>query len=305
MNMYMEYQPFKGIFPALLTPITEDGRIIKAGLRRLIDWELERGADGFYIGGATGECYSMDTPARQELAQAAIEAVAGRGRTIVHIGAFSVTEGIRLAKQAQDAGAEAISATPPPVYRYSDSEIISYYAMLAGAVRIPMIVYANTMFGDRNLIPVMERLVEIPNVTGVKFTRSSYYELFQLSRLQSGSINLLNGPDETLLCGLLMGAGGGIGSTYNIMPGIYKNIYEAYIRGDMADGRKWQFKVDRIIGVLLKYGQIRAMKYLFERTGILLGKAEKPAAELTEKEKKELLGELKEAGYFEEYPEME
>lgn len=304
MREHIRFQPFKGIFPALLTPI-EEGRILKEGLQQLIDWELERGADGFYIGGATGECYSMDTEARRELAEEAIKAVAGRGRTIVHIGACSVSEGIRLAQHAEGVGADAISATPPPIYCYGDNEIISYYTMLAGAVHIPMIVYANAMFGERNLICVTERLLEIPNVTGVKFTRSSYYELYQLSCLNNGRINLLNGPDETLLCGLLMGADGGIGSTYNVMPGIYKNIYEAYVREDMAAGRKWQLKADRVIGVLLRYGQIRAMKYLFERKGISLGKAEKPAAEMTDKEKTGFLGELKEAGYFEEYPEME
>ena len=68
----------------------------------------------------------------------------------------------------------------------------------------------------------MEKVLELPGVIGMKFTRNDYYELFRISRLQGGNINLLNGPDETLLCGLVMGADGGIGSTYNIMPGIYK-----------------------------------------------------------------------------------
>ena len=76
---------FKGIFPALLTPITEEGIIRRDGLKKLIDWELYHGADGFYIGGATGECYSMETEAREELAKEALRAIDGRGRCIVHI----------------------------------------------------------------------------------------------------------------------------------------------------------------------------------------------------------------------------
>ena len=84
---------FKGIFPALLTPITEEGIIRRDGLKKLIDWELYHGADGFYIGGATGECYSMETEAREELAKEALRVIDGRGRCIVHIGAYSVREG--------------------------------------------------------------------------------------------------------------------------------------------------------------------------------------------------------------------
>lgn len=296
---------FQGIFPALLTPVSENGSILEEELEKLVEWELARGADGFYIGGATGECYSMDIPAREALAEAAIRAVRGRGTTIVHIGAHNVRGGIRLAKQAMAAGADAISATPPPVYRYEASEIAEYYRMLAEAVEIPMLVYANAMFQGQDLPLLMERLMEIPNVAGAKFTRSSYYELYLLSRLKKGRIHLLNGPDETLICGLMMGAEGGIGSTYNIMPGVYQKIYRAFLHKDMEKAQKWQFFADGIIGVLLRYGQIRSMKYLFERKGIFLGKAEKPAAELTKEEKAGLLEALREAGYFEEYPEME
>lgn len=295
---------FQGIFPALLTPVTEEGRIQKVGLARLIDWELERGADGFYIGGATGECYSMETEAREELAEAALEAMGGRGRAIVHIGAYSLKTGIRLARQAEKAGADAISATPPPGYRYGMNEIVDYYRQLSGAVGIPMLVYANQMLGEQDSAALMEQVLQLPGVIGLKFTRNNYYELFRLSGLQDGNINLLNGPDETLLCGLVMGADGGIGSTYNIMPGIYKRIYEAFRKGKLQEARQGQFQADRIIGILLKYGQIRSMKFLFNRKGIPLGKAEQPAADLTREEEKALLQELEAAGYFREYPEM-
>ena len=91
-------KPFRGVYPALLTPISADGKIKKEGLKKLVSWELERGADGFYIGGATGECYSMNTAAREELAQTAIYEINGRGKSIVHIGAYSIRTGIRLAQ---------------------------------------------------------------------------------------------------------------------------------------------------------------------------------------------------------------
>ena len=89
------------------------------------------------------------------------------------------------------------------------------------------------------------------------------------------------------------------------MPGVYKKIYNAYLRSDIEDARKWQFWADAVIGILLKFGQIRSMKYLFCRKGIDIGKAEKPGAELSQAEGEALLRELKMIDYFQEYPEME
>lgn len=294
-----------GVFPALLTPISDLGKIKKQGVRQLISWELSKGADGFYIGGATGECYTMETSAREELAQIALEAMEGRGKAIIHIGSYSAASGVRLARQAQRLGADAISATPPPVYRYGVDELVEYYRILAESVTLPVIVYINSMLGDCDAVEVMERLLEIPNVAGAKFTQNAYYNLFRLSKLKNGGLLLLNGPDETFLCGLVMGACGGIGSTYNIMPGIYQKIFRAFQERDMETAIQWQRKASEIVGILLKFGQIQAMKYLFARKGIDLGKAQPPARELSLEEKKALVMELKAAGYFSEYPDME
>lgn len=64
-------------------------------------------------------------------------------------------------------------------------------------------------WGEQDPTVLMEKVLELPGVIGMKFTRNDYYELFRISRIQGGNINLLNGPDETLLCGLVMGADGG------------------------------------------------------------------------------------------------
>ncbi len=66
----------------------------------------------------------------------------------------------------------------------------------------------------------------IPNVIGAKYTLSDYYVFRKLKEINGGDINMLNGPDETLICGLMMGADGGIGATYNIMSNKYCDIYK-------------------------------------------------------------------------------
>ncbi len=287
----------RGIYPALLTPIDEEGRILEQGMKRLLDWEMACGADGFYVGGATGECYSMEEASRKRLLEKSIEYTRGRSKIIAHIGAASFRESLRLAEHAREAGADMVSAAPPPVYSYNSEEIYEYYSRLAETAQLPFLVYANGMFKEADIVPLMEKLTSHPLIIGMKYTRNSYYEMNRLSRLQDGNVNVLNGPDETLLCGLMMGADGGIGSTYNVMPGLYQRLYQAFSEGSFRQAGQIQFQINRIIPVLLKHGQIRVMKEMLRTRGMELGRAERPGLPITSEEMGTVWGELKEAGF--------
>ena len=68
--------------------------------------------------------------------------------------------------------------------------------------------------------------------------------MHRITKLNGGDINVINGPDEMLICGLTMGADGGIGSTYNVIPAWYCALYEAFRRGDFAAARDWHDVVE-------------------------------------------------------------
>ncbi len=105
---------------------------------------------------------------------------------------------------------------------------------LHNKVRSPLILYyfpkvAPSAFSDpQELIDICE----LPNVIGVKFTDFNYYLLQRLAK--RGNL-VFNGYDEALAAGLLMGAEGGIGSTYNLMPQVYQKIFQAAQRADSGD----------------------------------------------------------------------
>ena len=104
---------FEGIMPALITPLTEKETVNVPVLRSLIEHLIGKGADGFYIGGATGEGLALRTEERMILAEEAIATVDHRKPCIVQIASMDFNDAIALAKHAERAGADAISATPP------------------------------------------------------------------------------------------------------------------------------------------------------------------------------------------------
>ncbi|MFI3229537.1 MAG: dihydrodipicolinate synthase family protein, partial [Bacillota bacterium] len=92
---------FKGIFPALLTPYTKSGAINQASVKKLIDLNVDKGVNGFYVGGSTGEGLLLTVEERQELFKYSAEANAGRSTLIAHVGTVNTDHAVKMAKYAQ------------------------------------------------------------------------------------------------------------------------------------------------------------------------------------------------------------
>lgn len=292
---------FKGVMPALVSPLNEDGSVKEKALRKLINWQLEAGCTGFYICGATGEGTVMRPEARKAMAEITVDETKGRGKVISHVGAIDLRTAQDLARHASDIGVDAISSVPPFFYGYGEKEIIQYYQALSDSSSVPILMYASPLSGVAIKTEMVEKMLSIKNLIGLKWTSYNYFEMRKIKELNRGDINVINGPDETFLCGLVMGADGGIGATYNLMPKVFVKIYESFMSGDLAAAQEAQFKANRVIRVLIKYGVLNGVKDMLEMLGFDVGYCTYPLKRFTESEKKEFRTELKALKFEEEY----
>lgn len=292
---------FKGIMPALITPYDSKGKVKKDTVKQLIEMQFKAGVDGFYVCGGTGEgpVISMDT--RKEMAQTVIEANAGRGKVIVHVGSFNSNEAIELTKHATKIGADGISSLPPTFYyNYTDDEIFDYYKTIAANTNLPMLLYATAAIKSKNINELLKRMMKIENVVGIKDTRRNYYQMWQAKQINAGDINVINGPDEMLICGLSMGADGGIGSTYNIIPEKFVSLYKKFTAGDITGAQQMQTEINKIVEVLIKHGingVINSVKCSLSLSGYNVGNAAYPARIYTDQQKAALKADMEKAGY--------
>ena len=286
---------FKGVFPALITPLTKEEKLNVPALEKLLTYEMNAGANGFYIGGATGEGLLLDLPERKKLCEKSIEFIGADKSKIVHITDINFRNTIELAKHAEACGADAISSIAPIYFKYDENDIYNYYKAIAESVNIPLIIYYTVAAGVNISTDLFCRLFEIDNITGVKWTSSNYYELIKL-RERCPDANIFNGPDEMLICGLSAGADGGIGSTYNVMYPLIRGIYDDFHGGNMAGALEKQKKADKIINVMLRYSVIPVCKMILEEMGIEVGNASFPMTRYTKEEREKIKSELIEAG---------
>lgn len=291
---------FSGIMPALITPFDSEGRLLSGTVKRLMDYELSGGVNGFYICGSTGEGPVLDVKTRIEMSETVCEHCAGRGAVIEHIGSPNFSDVLKLARHSDSSPVDAVSSLAPNFYfKYSDDEIVDYYKAIAQETSKPLLVYATGMLNTGTLEKLIERLMKIPNIIGLKYTLPDYYLMSKLRMLNGGDINIINGPDEMLLCGLSMGAQGGIGSTYNVMPDWFSQLYAAFAGGNIDSARELQFKINRVIDALLRWGNtniIRSIKAVLQMKGFETGTAAFPARGYTDCELEKMKAEFEQLG---------
>ncbi|MBO5195757.1 MAG: dihydrodipicolinate synthase family protein [Clostridia bacterium] len=287
---------FTGVMPALITPLTDEGKLNRDVLERLIEDLIAQGADGFYIGGATGEGIILDVDVHKELTTESIKIVNGRVPCIVHIARMNYNEMVDLAVHAEKAGADAISAIPPLFYQYDHQAIYNYYEGLSNAINIPIMIYNNPNTGVHFSAEQVAELYNIKNVTAIKWTNYEFYQVMRILDLTNDEFNVISGPDEMLLCGLAAGADGCIGTTYNFLMPEVRAVYDAFRAGDMEGARKAQTVVSTIVDELIKYNVVLATKVILEAKGYDVNHPLYPMHDYTPEQKAEMLANLQKAG---------
>ena len=293
---------FRGIMPALATPLNDDSTVRVNSVKPLMDWQMKQGVQGFYVLGATGEGAVLAEKERMRMAEAAADAVKGTDKKLIlHIGAPELASAERLARHAREVGANAISSVYPNFFcHYSVEEALDYYKRLIDASGLPMLGYCQTLMQGADVVDFVGRLIRLDGAIGVKYTFPNYYQMQLIKQLNGGNINVINGPDETLLAGLSMGADGGIGSTYNLMAGWFVQLYNAFCANDVALASALQQKINRVIAVCIRYGVVPSIKLCLNEMGFETGHAAAPARRYTPEQKQEIMTAYREAGLFDQ-----
>lgn len=289
---------FQGVYPALVTPVDDRGNIRTGALRDLMEWHLEVGVDGFYIAGGTGEGLLLTLGQRKELTEATVRAADGRVPIIVHVGHVSTRSAVDLARHAAAAGADAVSAIPPIYYGTDPASIVGHYTAIASATPLPLIVYhIPAATHSQMTVGLMNELLRLPTVKGIKFSDYNHFLMRQIGLLESDLL-VYSGNDEVFLSGLVMGANGGIGLTYNFMPQLFVGVYKAFHAGDLARARELQWKACAMIDVLLGISgsTLSAAKVLLRHLGFEVGEVRRPIRPLTREDTEKVVGRMMELG---------
>ena len=277
---------FGGVIPATITPFAKDESINAEAMLRLMDWNLSQGVEGFFIGGSSAECFLLSPEERRQTFEIAAQK-RDAAFLAAHVGGISTREAEDYARCAARLGFDAIAATPPFYYGFGSVDIYAYYADIAQAAGMPVLIYnfpGNTGKPFDLSDPVTRKLFQSDFILGVKHTNQVVYQMERIKHLNP-RLKIMNGFDETMVAGLALGADGSIGSTFNFMFPHYQRIYTLYRSGEGQAALEAQIKANNIMAALCEVGLIPAIKYVLTTMGIDAGVARRPFRMPTDEQK--------------------
>ena len=227
--------PISGIYNILATPFTGQLEVDYASLRRLVDFQLDRGADGLTILGVLGEAAKLTIDERTRVMETVLEVVAGRVPVIVGASHPDAAQRVALSKAAVTAGALGVMIAPPPMPGHTDDDLIALYAEVAAAVDAPIVVQDFPPVNNVIMTPdMLARLAEqIPNARTIKLEDPPLMEKISAIRARTDQVAILGGLGGMfLLEELWRGAAGTM--TGFAFTEILVAVYQAWQAGDRA-----------------------------------------------------------------------
>ena len=281
---------YRGIIPAFYACYAPDGSISTEGVKALTRHLIAKGVKGVYVGGSSGECIYQHPDERKAVLEAVMSEAKGKITVIAHVACNNTADSVELAAHAEKCGVDAIAAIPPIYFHLPNYAIAAYWnAMSAAAPNTEFVIYNIPQLAGTGLtMSLLKEMLKNPNVIAVKNSSmpTQDIQLFKDAGIQArgeDGFAVFNGPDEQFVSGRVMGADGGIGGTYAVMPELFIRMNELIEKGDIPTARAIQYKADRIIYKMCEAkGNLYAvMKEILRRMyGLELGGVRAPLANL-------------------------
>jgi len=296
----------EGIFPALVTPFTENGKSIdKEKLRILVNHCIELGVHGVVPGGTTGEFVNMTIEERKRLLKVVLDEVNGRVPVIAGTGASGTDKALEMTKYAKDLGAEAVLIVTPFYLKPADRGIYEHYDTIASKVEIPIILYNIPQCTGVELSwQMVEDLAQIPNIVGLKDSSGQLRYILAVLEKVRDKINVLCGHDEVVIAALAAGCSGAILASANVIPDIWVQIYNHVKNGELQKARELQYKIQKIARIIAGSGVV-GTKEALNMMKIKVGPVRAPLSvggELTYEAREELRLDLEKLGKIKRKP---
>jgi len=227
---------WKGVMPALTTPMTEDDSIDVDLFIQQVDRQLRSGASGIIIGGSLGEASVLTIPEKEQLVHAACSVTAGKIPVVLNIAEGNTAVAIEQIQQAEKWGANGFMLLPPMRYRSDDAETVAYFTTLARATALPVMIYNNPVDYKINVsLDMFEELAQCANISAVKESTRDVTNVTRLINRFGDRFSILCGVDTLALEELVTGAKGWVAGLVCAFPEETMAIYALVKAGRISE----------------------------------------------------------------------
>jgi len=273
----------EGICVAMILPYNKDGSINEEELKKLINFQLDKGVHGFLPLGSIGEFVHLSKEEKIKVIELTINTVNGRAYVIPNVGSSHPKKSIKLAIEAKKLGCNGVLISPPYYYKLSNDMIERYFEEIINAVDMPVILYNIPGFTQPLSYGTVKRLSQLKNVVGMKDSSGSMVDFLHFLdevRLTGKDMNFMPGREETFFASLMMGAKGSITGIAAILPEFMVGIYDNWITGKFDNARHLQISILEVIRAINSFPFPMGSKMALEIRGFTMGPPRQPLSEI-------------------------
>jgi 4-hydroxy-tetrahydrodipicolinate synthase len=278
---------FRGSYTVAITPFTEDRSAVDpAALAHFLDRQIEAGVPGVIMLGTTGEFLTVSEAEREQIVGTAVEHVGGRIPVLVGTMDAHTPTAVRHSRAAEALGADGLMIAPPYYYTPTDDEIFRYYAAIADAVTLPIMLYNNPVTTNVDMSPrLVGRLTRaLDNVRYIKEASMDVGRVFDVIEETDGVMSVFAG--ERIVESFLLGAVGYVNPYGNYVPRPSSRIWDLLVDGRVDDAKRIQRLIGRIDRIIAAghptYGHQCYSKALAAAVGVPVGDVRAPLTTFAE-----------------------
>jgi 4-hydroxy-tetrahydrodipicolinate synthase len=225
----------KGVYPAMVTPLTPEENVDKAAMRRVVRYCLEGGVHGLLVLGSTGEFPAMTDAMRKDAIETTLDEVQGKVPVLIGCGEPGTQRTIEQVKAAARTKADGVLVTIPYYFPLDQAAVIRHYEMVAESSELPVVIYNFPQMTKITMTPdTVAKLAAHPNIIGVKDSAGDFVSMQRyLEVTADADFAVMSGNPALGLSAYQLGAKGGIFAGCSLVPKLCADVYNAFIRNDL------------------------------------------------------------------------
>lgn len=267
----MAHNIFKGLGIALVTPFLQDGTIDFDALQRLVEYQLDNGADFLCILATTSETPCLDKEERIAIKQHVVDWVKGRVPILMGCGGNCTQSVVRELQTADIQGIDGILSVCPYYNKPSQEGLYQHFKAIAQATSLPVVLYNVPGRTSVNLqaATTLRLANEFDNIVAVKEAAGSLEQVDEIIKGKPDRFDVLSGDDALTFPMIAGGAAGVISVIGNALPREFSRMIRLEFNGEYEPARKIHHCFTELYKLLFVDGNPAGVKALLHEMGFI------------------------------------
>lgn len=254
-----------------MTPFTPDGEVDYPALKRLVNYQLDNGADFFCILATTGEAPCLTTEEKDRITETVKEINRGRLPILKYCGGNNTRAVVEEIKHTNWEGIDGILSICPYYNKPSQEGLYKHFKAISAASPLPIVLYNVPGRTGINLRPdTLIRLArECDNIVAVKEASGSLEQVDEIIKNKPEGFDVISGDDALTFQMIASGAAGVISVIGNALPKQFSRMIRLEFKGECEPARKIHHRFTELYKLLFVDGNPAGVKALLNDMGMI------------------------------------